>query len=237
MAIGKPDTLNVERGRFARICVGKIWVRDHWYKAESAGLHIICGKCGCYDHLGKDCRMIKDLPEGMAETRSADKELPAVRLDHKETCNGSSSYPITLANPNEMHATELLNTPHEPGSIQTTMPDRTMTVAGSDIPVDINGVDERQESLSVFIYESFYRYICCVLESPRGGEQESNFQMLGHFQRDYLLMKSPLPLQIVVEFSPGLEARATCRFLQMILDESNFGGFGVSDSGSYIYLA
>ncbi|KAL3612161.1 hypothetical protein D5086_003181 [Populus alba] len=39
----------------------------------------------------------------MAETRSADKELPAVRLDHKETCNGSSSYPITLANPNEMH--------------------------------------------------------------------------------------------------------------------------------------
>ncbi|KAG6793591.1 hypothetical protein POTOM_002806 [Populus tomentosa] len=289
MAIGKPDTLNVERGRFARICVGKIWVRDHWYKAESAGLHIICGNCGCYDHLGKDCRMIKDLPEGMAETRSADKELPAVRLDHKETCNGSSSYPITLANPNEMHedadlgstagcivsspgerldatnlsiqgiygpaavpkpksqpltlikgnctqarksisllttppylnrvptqeeiTTELLNTPHEPGSIQTTMPDRTMTVAGSDIPVDINGVDELQESLSVFIYESFYRYICCVLESPWGGEQESNFQMLGHFQRDYLLMKSPLPLKIVVEFSPGLEARATCRHI------------------------
>ncbi|KAJ7011408.1 hypothetical protein NC653_001745 [Populus alba x Populus x berolinensis] len=102
--------LCVERGRFARICVGKIWVRDHWYKAESAGLHIICGNCGCYDHLGKDCRMIKDLPEGMAETRSADKELPAVRLDHKETCNGSSSYPITLANPNEMHGECLLVT-------------------------------------------------------------------------------------------------------------------------------
>lgn len=109
MAIGKPDTLNVERGRFATICVGKIWVRDHWYKAESAGLHIICGKCGCYDHPGKDCRMIKYLPEGMAETRSADQELPAVRLDHKETCNGSS-YPITLANPNEMHVECLIVT-------------------------------------------------------------------------------------------------------------------------------
>jgi hypothetical protein len=82
-----------KRGRFARICVGKIWVRDHWYKVEYEGLHIICGKCGCYDHLGKDCRMIKDLPEGMAETRSADQELTAVRLD-KETCNGSSSYPL-----------------------------------------------------------------------------------------------------------------------------------------------
>ncbi|KAL9403972.1 hypothetical protein Peur_000944 [Populus x canadensis] len=105
MAIGKPDmnTLNVERGRFARICGGKIWVRDHWYKVEYEGLHIICGKCGCCDHLGRDCRMIKDLPEGMAETRSAGQELTAVRLDHKETCNGSSSYPITFANPNEMH--------------------------------------------------------------------------------------------------------------------------------------
>jgi len=98
-----------KRGRFARICVGKIWVRDHWYKVEYEGLHIICGKCGCYDHLGKDCRMIKDLPEGMAETRSADQELTAVRLD-KETCNGSSSYPITFANPNEMHGECLLVT-------------------------------------------------------------------------------------------------------------------------------
>jgi hypothetical protein len=53
--------------------------------------------------------MIKDLPEGMAETRSADQELTAVRLD-KETCNGSSSYPITFANPNEMHGECLLVT-------------------------------------------------------------------------------------------------------------------------------
>jgi hypothetical protein len=53
------NTLNVERDRFARICVeidltlpvfGKINVNDHWYNVQYEGLHIICGRCGCYDH-------------------------------------------------------------------------------------------------------------------------------------------------------------------------------------------
>jgi hypothetical protein len=54
-AIGRPikvdiNTLNVKRGRFARVCVevdltvpvvGKIWVNGHSYKVQYEGLHII----------------------------------------------------------------------------------------------------------------------------------------------------------------------------------------------------
>jgi hypothetical protein len=59
------NTLNVERDRFARICVeidltlpvfGKINVNDHWYNVQYEGLHIICGRCGCYDHYIQDCK-------------------------------------------------------------------------------------------------------------------------------------------------------------------------------------
>lgn len=54
------NTLNVERGKFARICVeinltkpviGKMWVNGHWYKVQYEGLHIICASCGCYGAL------------------------------------------------------------------------------------------------------------------------------------------------------------------------------------------
>jgi len=68
-AIGRPikvdtNTLKVERGKFARVCVevdltvpvvGKIWVNGHWYKVQYEGLHLICTNCGCYGHLGRDC--------------------------------------------------------------------------------------------------------------------------------------------------------------------------------------
>ncbi|PNY05590.1 hypothetical protein L195_g002044 [Trifolium pratense] len=68
-AIGRPikvdtNTLKVERGRFARVCVevdltvpvvGKIWVNGHWYKVQYEGLHLICTNCGCYGHLGRNC--------------------------------------------------------------------------------------------------------------------------------------------------------------------------------------
>lgn len=58
------NTLNVERGRFARICVeidltqpviGKVWVNGHWYKVQYEGLHIICSSCGCYGHYTRNC--------------------------------------------------------------------------------------------------------------------------------------------------------------------------------------
>jgi hypothetical protein len=68
-AIGRPikvdtNTLNVERGKFARVCVevdltvpvvGKIWLNGHWYKVQYEGLHLICTNCGCYGHLGRNC--------------------------------------------------------------------------------------------------------------------------------------------------------------------------------------
>jgi hypothetical protein len=59
------NTLKVERGRFARICVeidltlpvvGKVNVNGHWYKVQYEGLHIICGNCGCYGHHTRDCK-------------------------------------------------------------------------------------------------------------------------------------------------------------------------------------
>lgn len=69
-AVGKPvkvdtNTLKVQRGRFARICVeidlnqpvvGKVWVDGYWYKVSYEGLHIICSQCGCYGHLGRNCK-------------------------------------------------------------------------------------------------------------------------------------------------------------------------------------
>jgi hypothetical protein len=75
-AIGKPikvdiNTLKVERGRFARVCVevdltvsvvGKIWVNGHWYKVQYEGLHIICTNCGCYGHLGRNSPLATPVP-------------------------------------------------------------------------------------------------------------------------------------------------------------------------------
>lgn len=68
--VGKPikvdrSTLKVEGGRFAKICVemdlnqpavGKVWLNGYWYKVAYEGLHIICSNCGCYGHLGRNCK-------------------------------------------------------------------------------------------------------------------------------------------------------------------------------------
>ncbi|XP_057444481.1 uncharacterized protein LOC130736701 [Lotus japonicus] len=68
-AIGRPvkvdmNTLNAERGRFARICVeldlslpvvGKVCLEGYWYKIEYEGLHVICTKYGCYGHRSREC--------------------------------------------------------------------------------------------------------------------------------------------------------------------------------------
>lgn len=75
-AVGKPikvdtNTLKVQRGRFARICVeidlnqpvvGKVWVDGFWYKVSYEGLHIICSNCGCYGHLGRNCKSPPSIP-------------------------------------------------------------------------------------------------------------------------------------------------------------------------------
>jgi hypothetical protein len=72
LAIGKPikvdmHTLNIERGCFACICieidldqpiVGRLWIKDNWYKVEYEGLHLICNSCGCYGHLERDCQVL-----------------------------------------------------------------------------------------------------------------------------------------------------------------------------------
>lgn len=58
------NTLNAERGKFARICVeldltkpvlGKLWFEGNWFKVVYEGLHIICGSCGCYGHHTQAC--------------------------------------------------------------------------------------------------------------------------------------------------------------------------------------
>lgn len=68
LAVGRPikvdeHTLKVERGIFARVCVeinlnqpvvGKIFVKGMWYNVEYEGLHMLCGKCGCYGHVTRN---------------------------------------------------------------------------------------------------------------------------------------------------------------------------------------
>lgn len=59
------NTLDVRRGRFARVCVeidlkkpviGKVWMNGHWYFVEYEALHRICTGSGFYGHLTKDCK-------------------------------------------------------------------------------------------------------------------------------------------------------------------------------------
>ncbi|PNY14400.1 hypothetical protein L195_g011081 [Trifolium pratense] len=83
-AIGRPikvdiNTLKVERGRFARVCVevdltvpvvGKIWVNGHWYKVQYEGLHLICTACGCYGHLGRNCQAVPVVQEQVNSSSS-----------------------------------------------------------------------------------------------------------------------------------------------------------------------
>ena len=59
--------MNVERGCLAHICieiyldkpvVGRLWIKDNWYKVEYGGLLLISSSCGCYGHLGRDCKVL-----------------------------------------------------------------------------------------------------------------------------------------------------------------------------------
>ncbi|XP_057443885.1 uncharacterized protein LOC130736047 [Lotus japonicus] len=76
-ALGRPikvdmNTLNADRGRFARICVeldltlpvvGKVCIEGFWYKIEYEGLHVICTKCGCYGHHSRECKVFQPVIE------------------------------------------------------------------------------------------------------------------------------------------------------------------------------
>lgn len=82
--IGKPirvdkNTLNIERGRFARVCVeidltkpvvGKYSLDEQWYMVEYEGLHLICSTCGCYGHLTQTCTQNSAGPAANLETPS-----------------------------------------------------------------------------------------------------------------------------------------------------------------------
>ncbi|XP_020232073.1 uncharacterized protein LOC109812500 [Cajanus cajan] len=68
-AIRKPikvdlNTLNMTRGRFARVCVeinlnepvvGRFFLNGVWYNVECEGLHLMCSSCGCYGNVLRNC--------------------------------------------------------------------------------------------------------------------------------------------------------------------------------------
>ncbi|XP_057458265.1 uncharacterized protein LOC130749016 [Lotus japonicus] len=68
-AVGTPikidmNTNDMQRGRYARICVeidltkpvlGVVGLEGIWYNIEYDGLHLLCRKCGCYGHLTRNC--------------------------------------------------------------------------------------------------------------------------------------------------------------------------------------
>lgn len=88
-AIGRPikvdrQTLRVERGRFASVCVeidlnqpvvGKFWMRDRWFNIEYEGLHVICSNCGCYGHVTRNCPVQKEAPVAKTAAVGKDKEV------------------------------------------------------------------------------------------------------------------------------------------------------------------
>jgi hypothetical protein len=121
-AIGRPikvdsNTLKVERGRFARVCVevdltvpvvGKIWVNGHWYKVQYEGLHLICTNCGCYGHLGRNC---PQTPTSSATTsppapRNHDgtQQLPPKNSTQEPVINGASNGKNSSCNQNHSTA-------------------------------------------------------------------------------------------------------------------------------------
>jgi hypothetical protein len=87
------NTLKVERGRFARICVeidltlpvvGKVNVNGHWYNVQYEGLHIICGSCGCYGHHTRDCKATPVQQPPANQTVVNHDEQPASNNGRKE---------------------------------------------------------------------------------------------------------------------------------------------------------
>ncbi|XP_057418988.1 uncharacterized protein LOC130713217 [Lotus japonicus] len=97
--IGRPikvdmNTLNADRGRFARICVeidlslpvvGKVCIEGYWYQIEYEGLHVICSKCGCYGHRSRECTAPTPVAEkapdaGTGAGEATAKETPVAEV-------------------------------------------------------------------------------------------------------------------------------------------------------------
>ncbi|XP_057443947.1 uncharacterized protein LOC130736117 [Lotus japonicus] len=58
------NTMDMQRGKFARICVeidldqpviGMVGLRGTWYNVEYEVLHLLCSHCGCYGHMARQC--------------------------------------------------------------------------------------------------------------------------------------------------------------------------------------
>lgn len=85
-AVGKPikvdiRTIDASRGRFARVCVeinldqpvvGKVWFRNRWFNVQYEGLHLLCKECGMYDHIGRNCTVVKQKETAPAEASGKD---------------------------------------------------------------------------------------------------------------------------------------------------------------------
>ncbi|WJX69247.1 hypothetical protein P8452_53520 [Trifolium repens] len=117
-AVGKPikvdsNTLDVKRGRFARVCVeinlnkpviGKVWLRGHWYHVEYEGLHRICTTCGCYGHLTRECKVaaVQSPSTSSSSQESQDSQAIIARTAAEKTrpsANGVTDS-VTDHNPN-----------------------------------------------------------------------------------------------------------------------------------------
>lgn len=108
-AVGKPvkvdhNTLNIRRGRFARVCVevdltkpvvGKVWLKDLWYLVQYEGLHRICSSCGCYGHLGRDCPTKKQGSNGGNGDKVIGADKTSASLPPAETVAQEHSSPTT----------------------------------------------------------------------------------------------------------------------------------------------
>lgn len=71
------NTLNVDKGRFARIyvkidltlsVVKKVNVNGHWYNVQYEDLHVICSNYGSYGHHIRDCKTPDNLTQSVVPT-------------------------------------------------------------------------------------------------------------------------------------------------------------------------
>ena len=83
------DMQNLARGRFAQACVevdldkpvvGNVCFQRFWHQVEYEGLHVLCGACGCYDHMSRQCLVVKPHPPPLSLRRQDRKALPVLFL-------------------------------------------------------------------------------------------------------------------------------------------------------------
>ncbi|XP_045804092.1 uncharacterized protein LOC123897478 [Trifolium pratense] len=120
LVVGTPikvdtNTLKVERGRFARVCVeidltlpvvGKVNVNGHWYNVQYEGLHIICGGCGCYGHHTRNCEktLVKKVSasEKTVQPGGRPEKATVVTEPIKEIIEGKSVIDVEKATESEI---------------------------------------------------------------------------------------------------------------------------------------